>query len=144
MIGLFFDIEYRTLTRTIIYKLSNYNLEYYGAKQFRFFVPDIGFILTLIPIGLFFTTKFLKLKEISFISILVYAGFLIVFYLLFCFLESQIIKYTTVIDNKGIYNYHHINVNYRLIATFSIVFSLSINFLIFKILKNRYKSILEK
>ncbi len=51
IIGLFYDIEYRNLTRIIIYKIANYDLKFYGTKEFRFFIPDFGFILTLIPIG---------------------------------------------------------------------------------------------
>jgi len=143
LIGLFYDMQYRILTRTIVYKLSNYNLDYYGGKEFRFFVPDLGFILTLVPLGLFFTIKHLKSKKTGFISVLAFIVFLLLFYLIFCFLESQIIKYTTVIDSKGIYHYHYSNLNYRLIAFFSIVFSLSTNFLIFKILKKQGNSISE-
>ena len=133
--GLIYDVQYRTLTRTIVYKLANYNLEFYGAKQFRFFVPDLGFILTLIPIGLCLILKFQNFNKSTFIAILILPFLLILFYLFFCFSESQIIKYTTVIDSNNIYNYHHSNVNYRLIAIFSIVSSLIIEYLFLKIIK---------
>lgn len=143
LIGLFYDIEYRTLTRTLIFKMANYDLKFYGGKEIRFFIPDLGFILTLIPIGFYSISKIPKSKNISFVSILIYIVLLLLFYLTFSFLESQIIKYTSAIDTKNIYHYHHNNINYRLIAIFSIVFSLSVNFVVLNILK-RQKPILEK
>lgn len=135
LVGLFYDIQYRTLTRTIIYYLANYNLEFYGAKQIRFFVPDLGFILILIPIGYYVLLRFQNFNKSSFMTILILPFLLILFYLFFRFLECQIIKYTTVIDNNTIYNYHHLNVNYRLIAVFSIISSLFMEYLFLKLLK---------
>lgn len=143
LIGLFYDVEYRTLTRALIFKMANYDLKFYGGKEIRFFIPDFGFILSMIPIGFYTIYKFQKSKNISFVSILIYIVLLLLFYLTFSFLESQVIKYTAVIDNKNIYHYHHSNVNYRLIAIFSIVFSLSLNFVVLNILKLQ-KPILEK
>ena len=64
LVGLLYDVEYRTLTRTIVCNLANYNLEFYGAKEFRFFVHDLGIILTLIPIGLYVILKFQHNKSI--------------------------------------------------------------------------------
>lgn len=135
IIGLIYDINYRTLTRTIIYKIANYNLEYYGGKEIRFFVPDLGFILTLIPIGLYIILRVSKFKKNSLIPILILPFLLISFYLFFCFSETQIIKYTTEIDNNNVYHYHHSNVNYRLIAFFNIISSLLLNYFTLSILK---------
>ncbi|RKR11826.1 hypothetical protein C8C83_3575 [Flavobacterium sp. 90] len=132
LIGLFYDIQYRTLTRTLILKIANYDLEYYGAKQIRFFVPDLGFILTLIPIGLYITSKLQKQKRNNLVSLLVFSVLLVLFYLFYCFVESQIIKYTTSADIKNMYYYHYQNVNYQLIALFSIISSQILNYFILK------------
>ncbi|TPG34087.1 hypothetical protein EAH81_23070 [Flavobacterium pectinovorum] len=123
-------MPYRTLTRTLILKIANYDLSYYGAKQIRLFIPDLGFILTLIPIGLFIISKSQKQKRNDLLSILIFPGLVVLFYLFYCFSESQIIKYTTTVD-KDIY-YHHQNVNYRLIALFSIISSQILNYFILK------------
>ncbi|WP_140511288.1 hypothetical protein [Flavobacterium pectinovorum] len=130
LIGLLYDMPYRTLTRTLILKIANYDLSYYGAKQIRLFIPDLGFILTLIPIGLFIISKSQKQKRNDLLSILIFPGLVVLFYLFYCFSESQIIKYTTTVD-KDIY-YHHQNVNYRLIALFSIISSQILNYFILK------------
>lgn len=137
LIGLIYDSNYRTLTRTVIYKIANYDLQYYGAKEIRFFVPDLGFILTLIPIGLYIILKISDFKK-NFIPILILPFLLILFYLFFCFSESQIIKYTTEIDNNSIYHYHHSNVNYRLIAIFTIISSLISDYFSLNIIKKFY------
>jgi hypothetical protein len=136
IIGLIYDSNYRTLTRTVIYKIANYDLQYYGAKEIRFFVPDLGFILTLIPIGLYIILKISDFKK-NFISILILPFLLILFYLFFCFSESQII-YATEIDNNSIYHYHYSNVNYRLIAIFSIISSLISDYFSLNIIKRFY------
>ncbi|WP_337966599.1 hypothetical protein [uncultured Flavobacterium sp.] len=131
-IGLLQDIEYRTLTRTLISKIANYDLEYYGGKEFRLFVPDLGFILTLIPIGLYIISRSQKQKRNNFLSILIFSALLVLFYFFYCFIESQIIKYTASADIKNTYYYHHQNVNYRLIALFSIISSQILDYFILK------------
>ncbi|OXA80345.1 hypothetical protein SAMN05444397_102108 [Flavobacterium aquidurense] len=138
LIGIIYDINYRTLTRTIIYKVANYDLQYYGGKEIRLFVPDLGFILTLIPIGLAIILSVSNFKKYRFIPILIFPFFLISFYLFFCFLESQIIKYTTAIDKNSIYHYHHSNVNYKLIAISTIISSLILDHFGFNIIKKFY------
>ncbi len=136
IIGLFYDTEYRILTRTLVSQIANYDLRFYGGKEFRFFIPDFGFILTLIPIGFYIITKFKNSVKTTFISVLFFISLLILYYFFFCYLESQIIKYTTVADNKNIYYYHHSNVNYRLIAFSSIVASLISEYFLLYIRKN--------
>lgn len=132
LIGLLNNVQYRTLTQTLILKIANYDFSYYGAKQFSFFAPDLGFILTLIPIGLYIVLKSQKSKRNILISILIFSCLLVLFYIFYCFSESQIIKYTTTATIKNIYNYHHQNVNYRLIALFSIISSQILNYFILK------------
>lgn len=132
LIGLLYNVQYKTLTQTLILKIANYDLSYYGAKQFSFFVPDLGFILTLIPIGLYIVLKSQKSKRNIFISILFFSCLLVLFYIFYCFSESQIIKYTTTASIKNIYYYHHQNVNYRLIALLSIISSQILNYFILK------------
>ncbi len=124
LIGLFYDIEYRSMTRTLISNIADYNLEFYGAKQFRFFVPDFGFILTLIPLGIFIINKRQKLNRNPFFTIAVFSIFFFLYYFISCFIESEIIKYTTTINMGNTYRYHHSNINYRLIVLCSIIASL--------------------
>lgn len=139
LIGLFYDTEYRILTRTIVYKIANYDLEFYGAKEFRFFIPDFGFILTLIPIGFYIINNLQKSIKPNFISVLTFTFLLILFYFFYCYLESQIIKHTTLVDSKNIYYYHHSNVNYRLIAFLSIVSSLILVCFLLNFKKNKFQ-----
>ena len=138
LIGLLYDIQYRSLTRIVISEFSNYDLKYYGAKEIRFLVPDLGFIIALIPIGLYFISKSQKKKKKNLLSILTFSGLLILFYLFYCFLESQIIKHTTPVNIKNIYYFHHQNVNYLLIALFSIISSQILSyFILLKYLKTK-------
>jgi len=130
LFGLLYDIQYRSLTRILISEFSNYDLRYYGGKEIRFFVPDLGFILTVVPTGLYIISKSQKQKRMSLYSILIFPGLLVSFYLFYCFLESQIIKYTTPVNIKNIYYFHHQNVNYLLIALFSIISSQILNYFI--------------
>ncbi|KIO51404.1 hypothetical protein IW18_17290 [Flavobacterium hibernum] len=122
-------------------------MRYYGGKEIRFFVLDLGFILTVVPTGLYIISKSQKQKRISLYSILIFSGLLVSFYLFYCFLESQIIKYTTPVNIKNIYYFHHQNVNYLLIALFSIISSQILNyFILVKYLKtdlNKQKNLYE-
>lgn len=122
-IGIDYEIDYRILTRSTIKYLANYELGFYGGKDFRFFQTDIAFILTLIPIGFYFTSrKISSLKKILWLN-LVYLILITLFYCLFCYLESQFINITVTnpIMNDGILKYHQNNVNYRMILFLTII-----------------------
>ncbi|EAS19567.1 hypothetical protein BBFL7_00113 [Flavobacteria bacterium BBFL7] len=123
IIGVWLELDYRILTRRTVKYFADYQLGFYGGKDLRIYETDIAFILTLIPIGFFFTTrKVSSLKKILWLNL----GYLILiplFYCLFCFLESQFIKVTITnpIMNDGILKYHQNNVNYRMISFLTII-----------------------
>lgn len=108
--------------KTVKY-LANYNLRFYGGKDFRFFETDIAFILTLIPIGLYFTSR--KVESLIKIIVLNLAYLILIptFYCLYCFLESQFIEITITnpIINDGILRYDQNSVNYRMILFLTII-----------------------
>ncbi len=120
--GMRYELDYRILTRRTVKYFADYKLEFYGGKDFRFFETDIAFILTLIPIGFYFTSrKVSSLKKLIGLN-LVYLILIPTFYCLFCFLESQFINITITnpIMNDGILKYHQNNVNYRMILFLTI------------------------
>ena len=122
-IGMRYELDYRILTRRTVKYFADYQLGFYGGKDFRFLQTDIAFILTLIPIGFFFTTrKVSSLKTILWLN-LVYLILIPLFYCLFCYLESQFINITVTnpIMNDGILKYHQNNVNYRMILFLTII-----------------------
>ena len=123
IIGFWIGLDYRILTRITIKYFANYELEFYGGKDFRIFETDIAFILTLIPIGFYFTSrKVSSVKKTLWLN-LVYLILVPLFYCLYCFIESQFIKITntlSIVDN-GILKYHHNNVNYRMILFLTII-----------------------
>ena len=123
IVGFWLELDYRILTRITIKYFANYELEFYGGKDFRIFETDIAFILTLIPIGFYFTSrKVSSVKKILWLN-LVYIILVPLFYSLYCFIESQFIKITntlSIVDN-GILKYHHNNVNYRMILLLTII-----------------------
>ena len=141
IIGFWLEIDYRIITRRTVKYLANYQLGFYG-KEFRIFETDIAFILTLIPIGFYFTSR----KVISFKKIigmnLVYLILIPIFYCVYCYLESQFIKITITnpIMNDGVLKYHLNNVNYRMILIFTIT-STFICGMIIKIITNRKKPV---
>ena len=123
IIGIRYELDYRILTRKTVKYLANYKLGFYGGKDFRFFETDIAFILTLIPIGFYFTLRKVEsLKNIIGLN-LVYLILIPTFYCLYCFLESQFIEITITnpIMNNGILKYHQNNVNYRMILFLTII-----------------------
>ena len=133
IIGMLYELDYRILTRETVKYLANFKLEFYGGKDFRFFETDIAFILTLIPIGFYFTSrKVSSLKKIIGLN-LIYLILIPAFYCLFCFLESQFIKITITnpIIDDGILKYHLNNVNYKMILFLTII-STFISGIIFK------------
>ncbi len=137
IIGVWFELDYRILTRRTLKYLADYKLEFYGGKEFRIFETDIAFILTLIPIGFYFTSrKVSSLKKIIGLN-LIYLILIPIFYCLFCYLESQFIDITMTnpIMSDGILKYHQNNVNYRMILFLTII-STFISGIIFKKITN--------
>jgi hypothetical protein len=121
--GMRYELDYRILTRRTVKYFADYELGFYGGKDFRFFETDIAFILTLIPIGFYLTSrKGSSVKKIIGLN-LIYLTIIPTFYCLYCFLESQFIKITITnpIMNDGILKYHQNNVNYRMILFLTII-----------------------
>ncbi len=140
--GMRYELDYRILTRRTVKYLANYELGFYGGKDFRLFETDIAFILTLIPIGIYFTSrKVSSLTKIIGLN-LVYLISIPTFYCLFCYLESQFIKTTITnpIINNGVLKYHQNNVNYRMILFLSII-STFISGIIIKKITNKKKPV---
>jgi len=121
--GMRYELDYRILTRKTIKYFANYKLGFYGGKDFRFFETDIAFILTLIPIGFYFTTR--KVNSINKIlrMNLIYLILIPLFYSFYCYLESLFINITITnpIINGGVLKYHQNNVNYRMILFLTII-----------------------
>ena len=137
-----YELDYRILTRRIVKYFADYELGFYGGKDFRLFETDIAFILTLIPIGFYLTSrKVSSLKKIIGLN-LVYLILIPLFYCLYCFLESQFIKITITnpIMNDGVFKYHQNNVNYRMILFLTILSTL-INGIIIKKITNGKKPV---
>jgi len=142
IIGMRYELDYRILTRRAVKYFADYELGFYGGKDFRIFETDIAFILTLIPIGFYFTTrKVSSVKKILYLN-LVYLILIPIFYCLFCYFESQFIKITVTkpIMNDGILKYHQNNVNYRIILFLTII-STFISGIIFKKIINEKNSV---
>jgi hypothetical protein len=123
--GVRYELDYRILTRQTIHYLADYKLGFYGGKDFRIFETDIAFILTLLPIGLYFTAR--KINSVKRIIVLNVAYLILIpiYYVLFCYLESQFIKITVTdpLLQDGVLKYHQNNVNYRIILFFTILFT---------------------
>lgn len=140
--GIRYELDYRILTRKAVKYFANYELEFYGGKDFRLFETDIAFILTLIPIAFFFTTwkisSTMKIIEL----ILMHLLSIPIFYCVFCFVESQFIDITITnpIINDGIVQYHQNNVNYRLILFLTIISSFIILWIIKKLTSGTSKT----
>lgn len=142
IIGMRYELDYRILTRRAVKYFADYEFGFYGGKDFRIFETDIAFILTLIPIGFYFTfRKISSVKKILWLN-LVYLILIPIFYCLFCYLESQFINITVTepIMNDGIIKYHQNNVNYRMILFFTII-STFISGIIIKKLTNKKKTV---
>ncbi|SFS82472.1 hypothetical protein SAMN04488006_0228 [Lutibacter maritimus] len=142
IIGFWLELDYRILTRRTIKYFADYELGFYGGKDFRIFETDIAFILTLIPIGFYFTSrKVSSLKKIIGLN-LVYLILIPIFYCLFCYLESQFIDITMTnpIMSDGILKYHQNNVNYKMILFLTII-STFISGVIIKKITNRKKPV---
>jgi len=132
ILGTWLELDYRILTRRAIIFFADYELGFYPGKDFRILETDIAFILTLLPIGLFFIVRKLdsSVNTIGFIG--AYIFFIAIFYCFFCYAESQYIKYTvtTPTFDNGALKYHLRNVNYRsilfltLLSSFTCVFVL--------------------
>ncbi len=138
IIGFFYGYKYYSLTRQLVSNFANYNLEFYGAKQIRIYSLDIGLLFTLIPIGLFFIVKNTKETKYKLLLIASFTFLLILYYCVFCQLESRFIKYTTTVDMGNIYRYHHLNINYRLILFISILTVIITQFGIVRIYKKAF------
>jgi hypothetical protein len=137
--GMLYEIDYRILTRKTVKYLANYELGFYGGKGFRIFETDIAFILTLIPIGFYFTSRKIRsIKKVLWLNF-VYLILVPIFYCLFCFLESQFINITVTnpIMNDGILKYHQNNLNYRMILFFTIISTFISGIIIKKITKEK-------
>ena len=120
-------------------KLSVLHFCYRLSNIFNF---NIAFILTLIPIGFYFTSqKISSLKKIIGLNIF-YLIVIPTFYCLYYFLESQFIKITITnpIMNDGVLKYHQNNVNYRMILFLTII-STFISGIIIKKLTNEKKPV---
>ncbi len=145
IIGMRYELDYRILTRRTVKYFTNYQLSFYGGKDFRIFETDIAFIMTLIPIGFYFTSlKINSLKKIIGLN-LVYLILIPLFYCLYCFLESQFIKTTITnpIINDGVLKYHQNNVNYKMIL-FLTILSTFISGIIIKKITARKKPVANK
>lgn len=141
IIGIRYELDYLILTRRTVKYLANYELGFYGGKDFRILETDIAFILTLIPIGFYFTSrKIHSFKKILWLN-LIYLILVSVFYCLFCFLESLFIDITVTnpIMNDGILKYHQNNLNYRVILFLTII-STFISGIIIKKITNEKKA----
>ena len=140
--GMRYELDYRILTRKAVKYFANYELGFYGGKDFRVFETDIAFILTLIPIGFYFTTR--KINSINKILRLnlIYLILIPLFYSFYCYLESQFINITITnpIMNDGILKYHQNNVNYRMILFLTII-STFISGIIIKTITNEKKPV---
>ena len=144
-VGMRYELDYRILTRKTVKYLADYKLGFYGGKDFRLFQTDIAFILTLIPIGFYLTSrKISSLKKIIGLN-LVYLILIPTFYCLFCFLESQFIEITITnpIMNDGILKYHQNNVNYKMILFLTIISTFIIG-IIFKKITTEKKPVANK
>lgn len=137
IIGVWFEIDYRILTRKAIKYFAKYKIDYYGAKDFRFFQTDIAFILTLIPISYFFLNKNLTSNIIKLKLALLYVISIIGFYCLYCYAESEFIRITVQFpkEENGVILYHHNNLNYRGILFITIISTFSIGIITKKIIK---------
>jgi hypothetical protein len=123
IIGVWFELDYRILTRTAVKYFADYELGFYGGKDFRVFETDIAFILTLIPIGFYVTSRKVTSIKKKVVLNLVYLLLITAFYCLYCFIESQFIKITVtlpILDNGNL-KYNQNNVNYRMILFFTVL-----------------------
>lgn len=123
IIGVWLELDYRILTRRAVKYFADYELGFYGGKDFRIFETDIAFILTLIPIGFYFTKRKITSIKNKVVLNVIYLILILAFYCLYCFIESQFIKMTVtqpIIDN-GILKYHQNNVNYRMILFLTVL-----------------------
>lgn len=143
--GMLYEIDYRILTRKTVKYLANYELGFYGGKGFRIFETEIAFILTLIPIGFYFTSR--KVSSLTKIigQVLVYLILIPAFYCLICYLESQFIKITITnpIMDDGVLKYHQNNVNYGMILFLTIILTF-ISGIIIKKITNEKKPVANK
>jgi hypothetical protein len=116
------EMDYRILTRKLIKYFADYELEFYGGKEFRLFATHIAFILTLIPIGFYWTARKLNSLKEFIILVLIYLILSLLFYLLYCFLESIYLNViiTQPKMNGEVINFHYDNVNYKMILALTI------------------------
>lgn len=138
ILGFWLEIDYRILTRRTVKYFANYQLGFYG-KEFRIFETDVALILTLIPIGFFFTTRKTEtVKKIIGMN-LVFLLSIITFYCFYCYLESHFIKLTVTnpIMNDGILEYHLNNLNYRTILILTIISTFISGMIIKKIINGK-------
>jgi hypothetical protein len=142
IIGMRYEIDYRVLTRKTVKYLANYELGFYGGKGLRIFETEIAFILTLIPIGFYFTSRNVNSLTKIIGQILIYLILIPAFYFLICYLESRFIKITITnpIMDDGVLKYHQNNVNYRMILFLTII-STFISGIIIKKITNKKKPV---
>jgi hypothetical protein len=132
VVGVWFELDYRILTRRTVIFLANYRLGFYGGKDFRILETDIAFILTLIPITFYLTSRNVHFIKRKMQLYLVYGISIPMFYCTYCFLESQFINLTVTqpIIDDGVLKYHHNNVNYRMILLLTILSTFAMGTLI--------------
>ncbi len=137
IVGVWLELDYRILTRNTIRFFANYELEFYGGKDFRLFETDIAFILTLIPIGFYLLSRKVGSLKKKLLLNLVYLILIGIFFCLYCFLESQFISITVTapIMNDGILKYHQNNLNYRMILFLTIISTFISGIIIKRIIK---------
>lgn len=140
ILGVLFELDYRILTRRIVKYSAGYELEFYGGKDFSFFETQMALILTLIPVGFYFTTrKISSLKEIIKLKLL-YLILIPIFYYVYCYLESQFIETlkTKFIFDESVLKYPQNCVNYEMILFLTIISTL-ISGLMMRILTKKLK-----
>lgn len=135
IIGVWLEIDYRIFTKKTIKYFAHYNLDYFGAKEFRILETNIAFILTLIPISYYFLTKNLTSYPTKLKVALLYIISVIGFYCFYCYIESEFIRltYTLPIVKNGVLLYHHNNVNFK-----GILFMTIISTFVIGILANKF------
>ena len=84
ILGVWLELDYRILTRRTVIFFADYELGFYGGKDFRILETDIAFVLTLLPIGLFFIVRKLDSTVNTNVFIGAYIFFISVFYCVFC------------------------------------------------------------
>ena len=137
IVGVSYETDYRLLTRKTVAYFADYNLKFYGGKDFRLLNTEIAFILTLIPIGFYFTTLKLNSKKAR-MMLLVYLILIPLYFCVSCFLESQYIKLNSTVHsfNMEVLMYHQNNLNYKTIALLTIILTFTSGLIYNRLMKS--------